>query len=537
MKLIFSRKGSDSGSGGGPSPILPDGRLFSLPIPDPTSHITYGQVCDGAGLPPDLIAQLTRERIPADSGCHLDPDLRRDSLPRDKAWRPLFGQTRAAQKHLENQEVGAGDLFLFYGWFRQTELAGGSLRFAKEAPELHVLFGWLQVDRAVRIPGDCPPEISWAGYHPHFHFTREGRDRNNTLYVARQWLDLPGIFPRSVPGGGVFDRFRPELQLTADGEPRSTWRLPWFFASEEDVPGLSYHKDPDRWLQEGGGTVLLKTVARGQEFALKCDCHDGAREWAAGILYEESDVAMSAEPKAVASKHFSARELAAIRKRIGDRMGLSEKLMANLPDGWSIYPLDPLPVREAVVQLELKSGLELRAYQYSASGNGNALAFALPADSALPEPHEILGSSHEHNAMHFDVPRPPDALEDRMEAFTGSPSPAAYIEASMLARELGELGAMWHGCYWSTHRVLDHNPIKKGQKQIPWNWFRPVPKSDEWKPRVDIFEDGSARVVFYTLSELGRESIYRQEDRYEPGSFVPRSTEGCVAKGQAGFVF
>ena len=32
-KLILSRKGFDSGSGGCPSPIFPDGTMFSLPIP------------------------------------------------------------------------------------------------------------------------------------------------------------------------------------------------------------------------------------------------------------------------------------------------------------------------------------------------------------------------------------------------------------------------------------------------------------------------------------------------------------------------
>ena len=34
MKIILSRKGFDTTSGGCPSPILPDGTLLSLPIPD-----------------------------------------------------------------------------------------------------------------------------------------------------------------------------------------------------------------------------------------------------------------------------------------------------------------------------------------------------------------------------------------------------------------------------------------------------------------------------------------------------------------------
>ena len=35
MKIILSRKGFDSANGEQPNPILPDGTLLSLPIPDP----------------------------------------------------------------------------------------------------------------------------------------------------------------------------------------------------------------------------------------------------------------------------------------------------------------------------------------------------------------------------------------------------------------------------------------------------------------------------------------------------------------------
>lgn len=41
MKVILSRKGMDSEAGGIPSPILPDGTLLSLPIPDNTSGQKY----------------------------------------------------------------------------------------------------------------------------------------------------------------------------------------------------------------------------------------------------------------------------------------------------------------------------------------------------------------------------------------------------------------------------------------------------------------------------------------------------------------
>ena len=41
MKVILSRKGMDSTSGGMASPILSDGMLLSLPIPDNTVGTAY----------------------------------------------------------------------------------------------------------------------------------------------------------------------------------------------------------------------------------------------------------------------------------------------------------------------------------------------------------------------------------------------------------------------------------------------------------------------------------------------------------------
>ena len=44
MKIVLSRKGFDSAAGGVASPILPDGKMLSLPIPDRSSPITYADI-------------------------------------------------------------------------------------------------------------------------------------------------------------------------------------------------------------------------------------------------------------------------------------------------------------------------------------------------------------------------------------------------------------------------------------------------------------------------------------------------------------
>ena len=41
MKVIFSRKGFDSGFGGMPSPVLPDGTMLSMPIPSKGDLVHY----------------------------------------------------------------------------------------------------------------------------------------------------------------------------------------------------------------------------------------------------------------------------------------------------------------------------------------------------------------------------------------------------------------------------------------------------------------------------------------------------------------
>jgi len=75
VRVIISRKGFDSGYGGVPSPILPDGRMVSLPIPTDDSPTVFGDIVrDGINLG-DLVVDLTRGRIDRNEPTHLDPDL------------------------------------------------------------------------------------------------------------------------------------------------------------------------------------------------------------------------------------------------------------------------------------------------------------------------------------------------------------------------------------------------------------------------------------------------------------------------------
>lgn len=280
MKLILSRKGFDSSSGGVPSPIFPDGRMVSLPIPDKNSIVSYGEIYyAGESLGP-LVFHLTNGRLYPHYRAHIDPDLVHDSLPRLPGWRPIFGQTGQAQSHLRNNGVGLGDLFLFFGLFRRVEAINGSYRWIREARPCHVIWGWLQVGEVLLLGNARPQGYEWAEYHPHFN---RGADPNNAVYLASSHLEIDNQ-AEDLPGAGIFPCFSLGRQLTApDSEILSTWDLPSWFYPEGNRTPLTYHTDMQRWQRRGDRTEL-KSVARGQEFVLDCDEYSKAVQWACDLI-------------------------------------------------------------------------------------------------------------------------------------------------------------------------------------------------------------------------------------------------------------
>ena len=245
--LVLSRKGFDSAAGGGPSPILPDGRLVPLPIPDPRSPIRYGDL----GPVGELAVALGR--VGPGDGAHLDPDLWPETISRAPGWQPLFGQEGAAAAHLANQGVGVGDAFCFFGLFREAEEAATGWRWVPGSRPRHIVWGWLRVAEVWPIPGPVP---GWAAYHPH---ARDRGTRRNTLYTG--------------PAG------RANLVLTApDARGPSEWLLPAWFAPGGGQRPLTYHGRADRWRRTADG-VRVRAVGRGQEFVLHAADYPESEGW------------------------------------------------------------------------------------------------------------------------------------------------------------------------------------------------------------------------------------------------------------------
>lgn len=279
MKIILSRKGFDSGAGGVASPIMPDGALVSLPIPYKKGRNAFRDIsvpdCDlGA-----LAANLTGGKYGSDHPTHLDPDLRAESRPRPAGWRPMFGQSGAAQSHLANQKIGRGDLFLFFGWFRRVEQVATTFRYVVGAPNLHVLFGWLEVGAVYDIATQRDQVPAWAHSHPHL---TEVSTVPNMLYVSSE-ASAGGL------GGGVFRRYDEALRLTQSAESpsdhplRSHWQVPGCLHPSSGRPMLTYHRNEKRWGDPGEHTTV-RTVGRGQEFVFDGAHYPDAQRWAVGLI-------------------------------------------------------------------------------------------------------------------------------------------------------------------------------------------------------------------------------------------------------------
>ncbi|GAB3645522.1 hypothetical protein GCM10028791_03800 [Echinicola sediminis] len=236
--------------GGQPSPILPDGSLLSLPIPEEADQQSYGELMHQGQPYSDLIRTLNpHTKLGPECHCHLDPDLVEEALPRSKGWRPLFGQTGAAQGHLAKSGIGPGDLFLFFGTFRRTAFHQGRLRYVKDAPQVHLIFGYLEIGKVLDRFEKFDQEVS---YHPHAQERFRGRT-NNCIYKATKALS----FLPQLPGAGVLT-YHPGLLLTKLGYSKSRWELPEYFREAE----ISYHS-PQSFKAD-----YFQSAAKGQEFVV-----------------------------------------------------------------------------------------------------------------------------------------------------------------------------------------------------------------------------------------------------------------------------
>lgn len=265
MKIILSRKGFDSSSGQQPNPILPDGTLLSLPIPsDEDSFNTFSSLQWKGMSYYEIIKSLNpKSKWMPNSHCHLDPDLRMDVRERSFGWKPAFGQVNAALTQLRNANVGLSDIFLFFGWFRQTEWIDGSLRYVRQAPNQHIIYGYMQIGDIIEKEDNIP---EWLREHPHTSYKKTWNKGKNAIFLPTDKLS----FDKKLPGCNILD-FREDRVLTKKGCLKSHWNLPSFFKDVE----ITHHPNP--WRED-----YFQSTGRGQEFIMKTTSQ--ILEWTKNII-------------------------------------------------------------------------------------------------------------------------------------------------------------------------------------------------------------------------------------------------------------
>jgi hypothetical protein len=237
FKIILSRKGLDSSNSNKPSPICEDGSLISLPIPS-DDHAYYSDYSYQGYLYDEMINSLgislwhKEKRCQHPCRCHCDPDIYdSNKVNTIQGWQACFGQHGASQLHLCNKKIKKGDIFLFFGWFRQTEIIDGKVKYLSESQDQHIIYGYMEIGEILTKPED----IKQFNWHPHAQ-DKYLREENNALYLPSKTLS-----DTNLPGYGTF-KYSSELVLTKEGYSRSKWELPKVLQNSN----LTYHSETSK---------------------------------------------------------------------------------------------------------------------------------------------------------------------------------------------------------------------------------------------------------------------------------------------------
>ena len=259
--LVISRKGFDATSGGCASPIFANGDIFSVPIPQKKQSPSRYRELQFNGLSGRKILNLIGAKsISGHDFYHNDPLL--------YGQKGIFGQAGGSQGELDNCGIGRGDLFLFFGWFKEYHQRG---------PDIHHLFGWLQVEKIIKGNIEILNFLSKNGLsHP--HGTKDVTQfKNNTIYIASKNLTFSDSV-RDLMGHGTFKKTARNLILTEKGKTRSRWHFPKkYFSNTKNL-----FRNRLKWKDEE--KCLVNCIGIGQEFILNAHENPSIIDWASYLL-------------------------------------------------------------------------------------------------------------------------------------------------------------------------------------------------------------------------------------------------------------
>jgi hypothetical protein len=191
----------------------------------------------------------------------------------------------------------------------------------------------------------------------------------------------------------------------------------------------------------------------------------------------------------------------------------------NLRGQWFISSANPGDALMKLPGLFLKPDWRLVCYLYRTPNDGTGITWAVPEMlSTTAQLEKALAASPDRD----HPPRPQGALPDVMEAIEGDRSPATYVVASILRRELKELGALGNSCNWTHHRLINTPPT-----QVSWQWKIDQPK--DLSPKVRVFPDGKTAIEFFTCRVVAPVAIFQHIDQYPNGHYKATCLDRPVA--------
>ena len=261
-RIILSRKGFDSSAGGVASPIFENGKIFSIPIPQKSlSPHKYKDLYFNGISGKDALLESKAKSVDIESYCHFDPFLTEGT--------GIFGQISRSQTELKQNLVGIGDLFLFFGWFKQ---------YSKKGKDLHHLFGWLQIDKIIEGSNNIKKYLKKAEIiHPHGFVESVVKNKINAIYVGKKNLNYSNNV-LSSKGFGLFNETHQELILTEKNSTRSKWRFPEKYFSKTQDLFINRLKWKDK------KNCLVDYVGYGQEFILDVEKNPKVVDWAIELI-------------------------------------------------------------------------------------------------------------------------------------------------------------------------------------------------------------------------------------------------------------
>jgi hypothetical protein len=191
----------------------------------------------------------------------------------------------------------------------------------------------------------------------------------------------------------------------------------------------------------------------------------------------------------------------------------------NTEGQWFISATNPGSVVTKLPGLQLKPEIRLVSYLYRLGENGINVTWAVP--------EALSTTAHLEEALRMcggqdNPPTPEGALRDFMGAIEGDRSPLSYVIASILRRELLELGALGKTSLWATHQLIDTPP-----QQPHWQWR--IDSIKNLSPKVRLLPDGKAVLEFFTQRKSSPTAIFQHLDQYAPRTYQAQCLDRVIA--------